>query len=251
MFLEVVTNDKENTMKLIKCSFFFVGLLFIEPFCSWTPSIPLAQLFAGAFLFGSSTSNIVYSLCMKAFIFAFFARSLFWGEAVVLMLLASVVSLFVSVCLSYAAMMPLMILFFLPVMYLLAHTPAQRLTASPVFRFIKNQSVHAIAMWGVYLFVATWLVFGMAQMSYGKFDLLYLMLRVFYVYGALVLSIGLTTLWEEWAIAGLWRKRLKWITNDHKFQYNSFLYPVFKANVISLLIVMVSAALIQLQSPGL
>ncbi len=105
-----------------------------------------------------------------------------------------------------------------------------------------NHRTAAAAATGLYL--VTFFLFGMAMVALDKSLFGYWVLKFVSIYVALIISIGLTTLWEEWVVSRLAKKQMPETT---------FLPAALKANIGALLVGMGYAAVKilpeRLQSP--
>jgi len=200
------------------------------------PILPLVQLFSGTLLYPGAVVLLGGTVLLKALAFALFEKRLKWHRAIVLMLVANVLSSLIGLCLSLSAAVPTALLLFLPVVFALSVVPAGRLIAFNPWGYFGGFNRFVLAGLVVVLFVATWVLFGLAQEvleSQGSLTV-YWLLKFLYVYTALLISIGLTTMWEEWVVAGLARDQAA----------PSFLPSVLKANLVTFAVVVtISAAM--------
>ena len=199
------------------------------------PILPLAQAFSGTLISAGSLTMLGAAVALKAAAFVYFERRLRWHQAVAFMIVANVVSTFIGIGLSVSAAVP-MPLFFLPIVYVLSVIPARRLVTYYPGKCLRIKSHRIIAVIMTLLYFLTWVFFGLAQGVIAANEPLasYWLLKFLWIYAALLVSIGLTTLWEEWVIAGLAAR---------SFKETSWHASVLKANLVTFFVVMLYAAI--------
>ena len=224
-------------MKFLRASFILVILVsFTSPVFACEPIVPLAYIFSGTLFAAGSLLILGGAVLIKALAFIFFEKRLPWYQAMLWMIIANVFSSLIGFGLSLSAAIPTLLIGALPFVYVISLFPAKRLALYRPEWSLKGWKCRAFAAVVTGLFLATWVLFGLAQgVIWNNSSLVkYWILKFLYIYSALLVSIALTTLWEEWVISKLVPPSLK---------NTSFLLPVLKANLITLFVVMVYAAI--------
>lgn len=198
------------------------------------PMIPLALIFTNGLMASGSFVLLICVVLFKATIFAVSEKLLKPYIAFIFMLVANVFSTIIGLCLAFSAASPTLLLFFIPVVFGVSLLPAKRLIQkNPWGYFGKwNHRWTAAAVTGLYM--VTFFLFGMAMVILDKSLVAFWALKFLYIYVALIISIGLTTLWEEWAVSRLAKKQMP---------EASFLPAALKANIGALLVGMGYAAI--------
>jgi hypothetical protein len=199
---------------------FAAALLFPKSAFACEPVIPLIMLFGAPFY---SLFGIVF---LKAIGFAWLERSIPALKSILFVVVANIASSLIGFVLILGASVPTSMLFFLPVIYLISLRPAGRLID---FLQIENPSAlnkQGVAATIVILYFMTFILFGAAQLQIDSSLTAYWILKYLYVLTALVISIGLTTLWEELIIAGLSKSKKNYLIN------------VLKVNLVAFLLIM-------------
>lgn len=193
-----------DRMKCVTLSLLvIVWMGFALPVAACEPIIPLAQLFSGAIATTGSLLILLGAITLKALAFSIFEERLPWYNAFLVMVLANIFSTCIGVALSVSAAVPTLFVIALPLVYILSFTPATRLVRYHPGGYLMGWNAHVIASIVTGLFIGTWGLFGLAQSIIAANEplVLYWVLKFLYVYSALVISIGLTTVWEEWVVA--------------------------------------------------
>ena len=168
---------------------------------------------------------------IKCVAFAYFEPSLPPRKAMGLMGLANIVTTCVGVVVAGALTMPWLLVPF-PLLYGLTLYPARRLMR---LEMKLRLGPHTLSLLFFLLLLASYVLFFLAreQTAPGGNLTLYWILKLAYIYPALIVSIGLTTLWEEWLVYH-WARGSKDCT--------SFYPAVLRANLIMLLVLVGTAA---------
>jgi hypothetical protein len=224
---------------------FLTILSFSYPIFACEPIIPMMMLFGGSGLLTRSLWGLALGISIKCVAFAFFERSLPKRQAMLLMLKGNVLTTFVGLLLALCFAIQILSLFSLFVFFALAYLPADRLERMDI-RGLPKIGRNSIAALVVLLLLLSFLFFSSAMtvLSSSNSGLLYWLLKLAYIYPALLISIAITSLWEEWVIF----KGVK--EESRQLHY----YPaVLRANFITLLVLMTIAAVktlpTRLQSP--
>jgi len=103
---------------------------------------------------------------------------------------------------------------------------------------VKKFNHHVLAIIFILFYVGSGILFGVAIKYQSENLILYWILKFLYVYLALIISIGLTVLWEEWVVFKLAKRSKSGVQN--------FYSAVLKANLVTLLVFMGAAAILML-----
>lgn len=200
------------------------------------PVIPMLELYAGTWLAASSLVILVGVVTVKAVAFALFEKRISFTEAFFSMLLANVFSSIIGLVLAGAASDPTSFMVTLPIIYLLSVVPARRLIKYGPWGYFRRWNPWLLALVVLFLYFISFVLFGISQSILDGLDspLSYWAFKFLYIYVGLIISFGLTSIWEEWVIARVAGK---------KGADQSFLLPVFKANCIAFLLIMAYPAI--------
>jgi hypothetical protein len=199
------------------------------PVLACEPILPLAMLFGPwmlALRWGLVALAVVVAI--KCLAFALLQRgALSWGRAVAAMFVANVVSTIAGLLAGLTYVFPAVGLGGIVAVIVVSWLPARRL--GELYPRLRRFSV-AIA---VVLYVASTVLFVGAQVLALRSSMVaYWLTKYAYVVCALLISMVLTTFWEEWVI---WRMS--------GGRDSAFVTPVFRANAIALFVVMLAVAI--------
>ena len=212
--------------------------VFPNPALACEPLPPLLVLFVlPSLVTGTVTgwlgvlAGIALGLGVKCGIFAYCEPALSKGRALWVMGLANVVTTCVGFFVIIALTLP-PLLFLLPLLYGLTYYPMQRLAPRMPRPWLGPNFLSLLAL---LLFLASYILFflAQAQMAPDGSLPLYWVLKLAYIYPALVASLGLTTLWEEWLVS-------RWAPSAEG--QPSFYGSVLRANLVMLLLILGLAA---------
>lgn len=192
------------------------------------PSSALAcePVMALTILFGVPVFSLYGIILIKALIFAWMERSSGLLKSFLAMIAANILSSLIGLVPLLLAVAPSSIIFGFGLVFLISVLPARRFVAFNPWGLAKGRNPYLLAALVLILYVSTFLLFGLAQ---GMLDISlagYWMVKYVYIFLGLLISIGLTTFWEEWVVASLLKKE------------GSFLESVLKVNLLAFLIVM-------------
>jgi hypothetical protein len=212
-------------MKAILCITFFL-LSLPAPVYACEPLVPLAILFGVPFysLFGV--------IILKAGMFAWLEKSLKIYRAALFMVAANIFSSLIGFLLTIASSAPTIIIVVLPIVFLISITPSKRFITFNPWGILKQWNPKLLALLVTGLYFLTFVLFGLSQTFIDSSLTLYWLVKFCYVITALVISIGLTTLWEEWIISKLSKSD------------KSYLMSVLKVNLMAFFIIMAVLAAI-------
>jgi hypothetical protein len=189
---------------------------------------------------------LAVAVALKCSAFALFQKELFWLKAVAFMFCANIVSSLIGLAVSLGYIMPIVFFIALPIVYFFSLSPAQRMLAYFPDGVFARFSQHGIAAVVTGLLLLTWILFVLGQgAAAGGHYVQYWVLKLGYVYMALTISMGLTTLWEESIVSRLAKQDTT---------RKSMLFSVTKANLLTYLFIVTAAAVKilpqRLHSPG-
>jgi len=219
-------------------------LLLTSPAFACEPVLPFVEVMVPTLALSRSIFVLVAAVIMKSVLFAVFERGLPRLAAAWRMLLGNVLTSFIGVLV--AAMIangPVWIVG-VPLAFLLCWMPARRLVKQAPLAWFGKSSPAALAAIMTVGFLASCILFAVGQEAISAHQLLlYWIIKVVAIFMALFASVGLTTIWEEWAI---WRL-------SSRPAGLGFFPAVLRTNLYVLILVMaVPAALIlpkRLKSP--
>ncbi len=209
-----------------------------RPVLACTPIVPLMQLFAGQLIGVRSLTMLAVVIVVKSLIFTYFVREcLALEKAVIFMIIANIVSTIIGFLMSgmIAGPDPDAGALILPIVYFLALLPAKRLVKHDPWGYFRRWNPWLLAFMVLLMFILSILLFGVSQsFDTGERSMVtFWIMKFLYVYLAITISFGLTSIWEEWTIAALTRPP------DTSTNY---LVPVFKANLIMYILVLIHPA---------
>ncbi|NOS69273.1 MAG: hypothetical protein HOP33_05010 [Verrucomicrobia bacterium] len=169
-------------------------------------------------------------MLIKVVAFIFLERSLLWYRAAIFMVLGNVLSSIIGFFVAASAANPPVLLFSLPLVYVLSIVPSRRLVKFTHWKLPPSQLALACP---AAIFV-TWVLFGLATGQQDADHLAaYWLLKLTYATVAVSISMLLTSLWEEWIVALLARR-----THGNR----SFITTVGRANYVTFFVIFLGAA---------
>jgi hypothetical protein len=206
------------------------------------PIIPLAHLLAGATLAGPAmlTKSLLWlsvAVAVKSVSFVFFERRISWSRAILFMILANVVSTIPGVMIAIlSSSIPLVgTLLSLPLVALLGWIVQRRFAAFPQNSMPRRISSGAAMLAFVGFYIISMVLYGVAvEVLDGGHHSSYWIVKFFFVTLVACTGIMISAVLEEGVIARLSRK-----TTGNLFFYHS----VFRANYVTLMLVLLVAAL--------
>jgi hypothetical protein len=220
-------------------------ILFAKPALACEPVVPFMQVMVPALALSGSILVLAMAVVLKSVLFAVFERRLPRLHAAWRMFLGNVLTSFVG--LFVAAMIASAPSFWLigaPLVCALCWLPTQRLVKAAPFPWLARRSPSALAGAMTGAMVASCILFMAGRGALETHQhVLYWTIKLAAIFLALLASMTLTTVWEEWAI---WRL-------SSRSEGTGFFASVLRANLYVLLFVMaVPAVLIlpkRLKSP--
>lgn len=203
------------------------------------PVLPFVKMLGGPALLMNSVVGLVAAVLFKALAFGWFQKSLSFARGTAYMLAGN----FLSTCVGLLAAIlvgsaPGIWLVGIPIVFGLCLVPAGRVAKGSPYKWLSKLSAGGLAtVMSVMLFTSC-ILFIVAGEGIGdgkKWE--YWLVKLLAVYLALLVSICLTSFWEEWVI---------WKLSGAKEAEFVFVKPVLRANLLVLLGIMMVAAAIML-----
>ena len=222
-----------------------ISLLAAKPVLACEPVLPFMQVMVPALALSGSALVLLFAVVLKSALFAFFERRIPRLRAAWRMFLGNVLTSFVGILVVVMiASAPAIWLVGIPVVYLLCWLPSKRLVRAAPLAWLARTSPAALAGIMTCALLASCILFIAGRGAIETHQLvLYWIIKLAAIFLALLASITLTTVWEEWVI---WRL-------SSRPAGTAFFASALRANLYVLLFVMlVPAALIfpkRLHSP--
>jgi hypothetical protein len=219
-------------------------LLVTNPVFGCEPVLPFVQVMVPTLALSGSILVLVAAVIVKSVLFAVFERGLPRMAAAGRMFLGNVLTSFIGVLVAAMIASGPVWIVGVPLVFLLCWMPARRLVKQAPLPWLAKMSPPALAAIMTTAFLASCILFMVGQEAISTHQLLlYWTLKVTAIFLALFASVGLTTIWEEWAI---WRL-------SSRPAGRGFFASVLRTNLYVLILVMaVPAVLIlpkRLKSP--
>jgi hypothetical protein len=210
------------------------------------PVLPFMQVMAPALALSRSVLVLVLAVTVKSVLFAFFERRLPRVLAAWRMLLGNVLTTFVGVLV--AAMIasgPGVWLIGVPLVCFLCWLPSRRLVRAAPLRWLARRSALGLAGMMTSALLASCVLFAFSREAIETHQLmLYWTIKLTAIFLALLASVTLTTIWEEWVI---WRL-------SSRPEGPGFFESALRANLYVLVLVMAIPAVLilpkRLKSPN-
>jgi hypothetical protein len=199
------------------------------------PVIPFIMTVGGPILMTQSALVLLLAIAMKCVLFARFQTSLTFGRAAGYMFVGNILTTFIG---AIAATMIGASGFIVPgmvIVFALCWLPARRIPAlAPRTRLPPG----AVALLMTLAMIVSCFLFAVSPAALERRHLgAYWVIKLIAVYTALIVSIALTSLWEEWVV---------WKFSHRPPEDRSFIAPVIRANLYVLLAVTLYGAAIML-----
>lgn len=213
-----------------------LALLAAKPAVACEPVVPFMQVMVPTLALSRSLVVLAAAVALKCVLFAFFERRITRLQAAARMLLGNVLTSFIGLVVAVMiASSPAAWLFGAPVVILLCWLPARRLVKAAPLPWLAGISPAALATVLTGAMIASCVLFMMGQGVLETHHLaLYWAIKLAGVLVALLASITLTAVWEEWVI---WRL-------SARPEGAGFFPTVLRANLYVLLFVMVVPAVL-------
>jgi len=226
-------------MRLGSRRFQILGLMLMilaaKPAQACEPVVPFIQVMVPALALSGSILVLVAAVVLKSALFAFFERRLPRLRAAWRMLLGNVLTSFVGLLVAAMIATPVSALFGAPLVIFLCWLPARRLVKAAPLTWLARRSPAALAggMTGALMFSCILFAVGQGVLETHHLAL-YWIIKLAAILVALLASITLTTVWEEWVI---WRL-------SSRPDGTGFFATVLRANLYVLLLVMAVPAVL-------
>jgi hypothetical protein len=221
-----------------------VPLMVVSPAQACEPVLPFIQVVAPAIALSGSFLVLAGAVILKSGLFAVFERRLPRLRAAWRMFLGNVLTSFVGMLVAgMIGNWPLWVVG-VPLVWLLCWLPSRRLVKVAPLAWLARMSPAGLAVIMTIALLASCILFGSGQGAIRAHQLvLYWIIKVAAIFLALLASVTLTTVWEEWVI---WRL-------SSRPEGSGFFVSVLRTNLYVLVLVMaVPAVLIlpkRLKSP--
>jgi len=222
-----------------------VSVLVATPASACEPVVPFMQVMVPAQALSGSILVLTIAVLIKSALFAVFERRLPPVRAAWRMFLGNVLTSFVGLVVAVMIATSLVSwLFGIPLVGFLCWLPSRRLVKAAPLAWMARSSQTALAVVLTVSFLVSCILFmaGRGALEIRQL-VLYWIIKLGAIFLALLASMTLTTVWEEWVI---WRL-------SSRPEGTGFFAPVLRANLYVLLFVMVVPAVLilpkRLKSP--
>jgi len=216
-----------------------------KPASACEPVVPFMQVMVPALALSGSLFVLVLAVILKSTLFGVFERRIPRLRAAWRLFLGNLLTSFVGILVALMiASSPVIWLIGVPLVYVLCWLPSRRLVNVAPLAWLSRTSPAVLAGIMTCALLASCILFMAGRGALETHELvLYWIIKLAAIFLALLASITLTTVWEEWVI---WRL-------SSRLECTSFFVSTLRANLYVLLLVMlVPAALIlpkRLHSP--
>ena len=208
-----------------------VSILIAMPASACEPIVPMMYVIGGPLIVTKSLAILIAAVVVKCALFALFQKQINRGWAALFMFLGNILTTIVGVLAMLMLTSPQLFIIGIPVVFLLCWIPARRIPQLVPQRRFSAGGAAALMTAGLILSCVLFLV---AQGAIYKNEYaLYWAIKLVAVYAAMIVSIALTSLWEEWVV---------WKLSRRPPADRAFVAPVLRANLYTILLVMLYAA---------
>ncbi|MFC1461922.1 hypothetical protein ACFLQR_05345 [Verrucomicrobiota bacterium] len=226
-----------------RCLILLSILSIAVPAWACEPVVPLAVLYAGEFSLAIIAHSVPFLFAVvgvKCAAFIWFSRRLLpWYKAILLMVIANVVSTLIGIVASIPFAVPIFLIGIIPLVFGLSLFPARRYSRWLSDQFKNPIQPRTVAWIVTLMFIGSTVLFflatGLVEHSSRISLWWYWLVKIVYVYIALLLSTGLTIYIEDGTISSLAKQ-----TNDKQTPY---LAAVARANLLALLLITIVGAI--------
>lgn len=202
------------------------------------PILPLAQVVGGPAYLLFSFWALLAAVVLKSILFSQLQHNLPKFRAAWYMVVGNLLSTVVGIGVMMVFMLPGILPATLVITWMISSIPSKRLVLVSENVFIRRLGSTGVSFVLIGLLILSLIAFAAAQNAASAERLtLYWFLKVLYVDFALIVSLLLTTFWEEWIINRM---------ADQNWEDSSFVLPAFRSNAIVLGIASIVAALMML-----
>jgi hypothetical protein len=219
---------------MIKARILFVLLLGVYATAyACEPVIPMMFALGGPILLTRSLVMLAAAVLLKCALFAVFQKEISFPLAGLFMFLGNILSTIGGLLVGLMMTSPGIVVVVLPIVFLLCWLPARRVHTIIPRWHLRSYVVALIMTVGL---LASLFLFMSAQSAAAHFDLVgYWIAKLAAVYVAIIISMALSALWEEWVI---------WKMSRRPAEDNGFIKPVVRANLYTMLAVMLYGAIL-------
>lgn len=202
------------------------------------PILPFMEVVGGPAMLTGSWIILLAVVALKAVIFSASQKQLSFGRGILLMVVGNVLTTLIGVIAAAMIGSGAIMLIGFVVVWALCMMPAKRLLAVVKHPWLRRFSPGGLAGVMSIALVVSCLLFGTSSFfADANHMAIYWLWKLAAVYIALIVSIVLTSFWEEWTI---------WKLSSCPPDYTGFVRPVIRANLIALMLVMVFGAAVAL-----
>jgi hypothetical protein len=192
------------------------------------PILPLFKALAGANFVSSSLLGLAAAVLIKCVAFACYEKSLSWPKAFCFMLAGNIVTSLIGIVIAGFAAAPALLIS-LPLLFMATFWAARQLLPRVAWPWIQKLSPEHLAGFVVLALFVSYLLFGLATTQPDPPRLAYWIFKSGGLYAALLISMVITTFYEEWMVYVLARKPK---------EPPSFYTAVVRANLLTLFVIM-------------
>jgi hypothetical protein len=222
-------------MKLNKTIFFATAIfVFSETARACEPILPFIKVVGGPGIITSSVIILLAAVALKSIVFSLLQKRLSFVRALLLMLAGNVLTTIIGFIAAAMIGNGAMIFFGGFIVWPLCVMPARRILTVVKSPWLKPFSPAGLAaVMSLALVVSCFLFAISAAFIDSNHLIVYWIWKLAAVYIALIVSIVLTSFWEEWVI---------WKLSRCPADFTGFVQPVIRANLVVLFCVMLFAA---------
>lgn len=213
-----------------------VSLLVANPAIACEPVVPFMQVMVPALALSGSILVLTVAVVLKSVLFAVFERRLPRLRAAWRMFLGNVLTSFVGLIVAVMiASSPAIWLVGVPLVYLLCWLPSRRLVKAAPLAWLARTSPTVLAGIMTGALLGSCILFMVGRGALESHELvLYWIIKLVAIFLALLASMTLTAVWEEWVI---------WLLSSQP-DGTGFFASAVRANLYVLLLVMLVPALL-------
>lgn len=208
-------------------------LLSASPARACEPIVPLMKVLGGPLFMVPSLVALLAFVAVKCAAFAYLQDGLPRGRAALYLLAGNGITTVIGIMAGLAMAVPTAGVVILPLLFVASWVPSRRLVETVDSPRIKALGARGVSFVLAGLFVASVVLFALAQGVASVSLPLYWTVKYAYVLAALAVSIVLTTFWEEWTVTKL---------SARAGLQGSFAVPVLRANLLVFLLASLTAA---------
>jgi hypothetical protein len=222
-----------------KVIFIITTVLLATKICyACEPILPLAQVVGGPGYLLFSFWALISAVVLKSILFSQLQDNLPKVQAAWYMIVGNALSTLIGIAVMMVFMIPGILPATLVTTWMISRIPSKRLVLVSQNLFIRRLGPTGVSFVLIVLLVLSLVAFAAGQNAAAAERLtLYWFLKVLYVDFALIVSLVLTTFWEEWTINRMAARN---------WENTSFVLPAFRSNVVVLSIASIIGAFMML-----